>query len=172
MAIPSPRADVAPGRAAQISSRQGQQHSARAAQLTWAEVTGMGTQTTTGWITVTNGNKELKKHPLDQRRVLFARNSQSHACDLRDIMFEVNTALAHTCAHVAVRLINLRYTEKGNLSGVVREIACAGDLLEFTPAVSSTVHKRDPAAINVEKTEKWRKLCVHRFALYRCRDKC
>lgn len=35
-------------------------------------------------------------------------------------MFEVKKALAHARAHVAVRLINLRYTEKGNLSGVVR----------------------------------------------------
>jgi len=165
--IPSSRADVAPGRAAQISSRQGQQQSAPAAQPTWAEVTGMGTQATTGWTAVTNGKKKLKKHLLDQRRVLFARNSQSHACDPRDIMFEVNKALAHTRAHVAVRLTNLRYTEKGNLSGVVRENACAGDLLEFTPAVMSAVQKLDPAAINIEKTEKWQKLRVHGVALDR-----
>jgi hypothetical protein len=69
-------------------------------------------------------------------------------------MFEVNKALAHARAHVAVRLINLRYTEKGNLSGVVRENACIEDLLEFTPAVMSIMQKLDPAVINVKKTEK------------------
>jgi hypothetical protein len=170
-AIPSSRADVASGRAAQISRRQGQQQSARATQPTWAEVTGTGTQTTTGWTTVTNGKKKLKKHPLDQRQVLFARNRQSHAYDPRDIMFEVNKALVHAQAHMAVRLINLRYTEKGNLSGVVCENACAEDLLEFIPAVMSAVQKLDPAAINVEKTEKWWKLHVHRVALDRYMSK-
>lgn len=53
---------------------------------------------------------------MDQGQALFTRNSQSHACDPRDIMFEVNKALAHARAHVAVRLINLTYTEKGSLS--------------------------------------------------------
>jgi hypothetical protein len=80
---------------------------------------------------------------------------------------EVNKALAHARAHVAVRLINLRYTDKGNLSGVVRENACAEDLLEFTPAVMSIMQKLDPVVINVEKTEKWRKLRVHGVALDR-----
>ena len=127
----------------------------------------MGAQAIAGWTTVNNGKKKSRKHPIDQRRVLFVRNSQSHACDPRDIMFEVNKALAHARASVAVRLINLRYTEKGNLSGVVRENACAGDLLEFTPAVMSAVQKLDPAAINVEKTEKWQKLRVHGVALDR-----
>jgi hypothetical protein len=165
--MPSSRASVEPGRAAQVPSRQGQQQPVRAGQPTWAEVTGKGAQATTGWTTVTNGKKKSKKHPLDQRQVLFARNSQSRACDLRDIMFEVNKALAYARAYVAVRLINLRYTEKGNLSGVVRENACVEDLLEFTPAVMSVMQKLDPAVINVEKTEKWRKLRVHRVALDR-----
>jgi hypothetical protein len=82
-------------------------------------------------------------------------------------MFEVNKALTHARAHIAVRLINLRYTEKGSLSGVVRENACAEDLLEFTTAVMSIMQKLDPIVINVEKTEKWRKLRVHRVALDR-----
>jgi hypothetical protein len=46
-------------------------------------------------------------------------------------MFEVNKALTHARAYVAVRLVNLRYIEKGNLSGVVRENACPVELLEF-----------------------------------------
>jgi hypothetical protein len=69
-------------------------------------------------------------------------------------MFEVNKALTHAQAHVAVRLINLRYIEKGNLSGMVRENAYIEDLLEFTPAVMSIIQKLDPAVINVKKTEK------------------
>jgi hypothetical protein len=52
-------------------------------------------------------------------------------------MFEVNKALAYARAYVAARLINLRYIEKGNLSGVVHESAYAEDLLEFTLAVMS-----------------------------------
>ena len=72
---------------------------------------------------------------------MFARDSQSHACDPREIMFEVKKAFAHARAHVAVRLTNLRYIEKGNSSGVVRENACAEDRLQFAPAVMSTVQK-------------------------------
>jgi hypothetical protein len=53
------------------------------------------------------------------------------------------------------------------LSGLVRENACAEDLLEVTPAVMFIMQKLDPAVINVEKTEKWRKLRVHRVALDR-----
>jgi hypothetical protein len=82
-------------------------------------------------------------------------------------MFEVNKALTHARAYIAVRLINLRYIEKGNLSGVVRENACAEDLLEFTPAVISIMQNLDPIVINVKKTEKWRKLRVYRVALDR-----
>jgi len=48
---------------------------------------------------------------------------------------------------------------------VVRENACAEDLLEFTPAVMSTVQKLDPAVINIGKIEKWCKLRVHGVAL-------
>jgi hypothetical protein len=86
----------------------------------------MESQAITGYTKVTNGKKKLKKHSLNERRVLFARNSQSHTRDPRDITFEVNTGLAPARAHVAVRLNSSRYTEKGNLSGVVREDACAG----------------------------------------------
>jgi hypothetical protein len=67
---------------------------------------------------------------------------------------EVNKALAHARAYVAVRLINLRYTDKGNLSGVVRENACTEDLLEFILAMMSIMQKLVPIVINVEKTEK------------------
>lgn len=137
------------------------------AQRTWANVTRAGTQTVAGWATVTNRKKTLKKHPLDQRRVLFIRNSRSHHCDTKDIMFDVNKALAHARADVAVRLIKLKYTEKENLSGVLRENACAEDLLEYAPAVMTAVQELDPAVIDVEKTEKWRKLRVHGVALDR-----
>lgn len=137
------------------------------AQRTWANVTRAATQTAAGWATVTTRKKKLKKHPLDQRRVLFIRNSRSHHCDTRDIMFEVNKALAHARADVAVRLIKLKYTEKGNLSGVLREYACAEDLLEYAPAVMTAVQELDSAVIDVEKTEKWRKLRVHGVALDR-----
>jgi hypothetical protein len=55
----------------------------------------LGAQATAGWTTITSDKKKVKKNPLDQRRVLFVRNSQSRDCDLNDIMFEVNKALAH-----------------------------------------------------------------------------
>lgn len=139
----------------------------QSAQRTWADITRAGTQSAAGWATVVNRKEKLKKHPLDQRRILFSRDSRMHHCDTRDIMFDVNKALAHTRADVAVRLIKLKYTEKGNLSGVLREHACAEDLLEYAPAVMAAVQKLDPAVINVEKTEKWRKLRVHGVALDR-----
>jgi hypothetical protein len=116
-AMTSSIAEVAPGRAAKISSGQGQQPPARAARPTWVEVTGMKLQATTGWTTVTNSNKILEKNHLDG----YPGN----------IMFEVKKPLAHARAHVTRRLINPRYTEKGNSSAVVRENVCAENLLEF-----------------------------------------
>jgi hypothetical protein len=62
---------------------------------------------------------------------LSARNVQSHTCDLRDIMFEVNKALTHARANVPVRLINIGYTEKGHLTGEMGENACAEDLFAY-----------------------------------------
>ena len=104
----------------------------QAAQASWAAVTGTGTQKTSSWTTVTSGKKKVKRHPLDQRRILFVRNVQSHTCDPRDIMFEVNKALAHARAKGTVRLIKMGYTEKGNLTGVLGKNACAEDLFAHT----------------------------------------
>lgn len=50
-------------------------------------------------------------------------------------MFEVNKALAHARAHVTVRLTKIRYTEKGNLTGVISENASAEGLLNYAPVV-------------------------------------
>lgn len=69
-------------------------------QRTWANVTRTATQTATGWATVASRKRKPKKHPLEQRRILFARNSQPNQYDARDIMFEVNKALAHARADV------------------------------------------------------------------------
>jgi DNA-binding ferritin-like protein len=134
---------------------------AQGAQRTWESVTRTATPAAAGWQTMTNGEKKLKKHPLDQRRILLVRNKQSHHCDPRDIMFAVNKALAHARADVTVRLIKMKYTEKGNLSCVLSEHACAEELLRYALAVMDAVQDLDPAVIDVEKTERWRKLRVH-----------
>jgi hypothetical protein len=68
---------------------------------------------------------------------------------------------------VTVRLVKMKYTEKGNLSCVLSEHACAEDLLEYAPAVMPAAQKADHAVVDVEKTEKWRKLRVHGVALDR-----
>jgi hypothetical protein len=102
-----------------------------------------------------NGKKRLKKHPRDQRRVLFVRNVRSHDCDARDIMFEVNKALAHARAHVMVRSTKMGYTEKGNLTDVMSENASAEELLNYAPTVMAAVKKLDPNVAHMEKTEKW-----------------
>jgi hypothetical protein len=166
-AVPSFRGESTPGSATQDPGRQRQAQSERAAQPTWAGITGAGGHASMSWTTVTNGKKKLKKHPLDQRRILFTRDSQSHDCDPRDIMFEVNKALAHARAHVTVRLIKLRCTEKSNLSGMMRENACAEELLAHAAIVMAAVQKLDPAVVSIEKTERWRKLRVHGVALDR-----
>jgi hypothetical protein len=59
-------------------------------------------------------------------------------------MFEVNKALAHARAHVTVRLTQMRYTEKGNLTGVTSENASAEELLSYVPAVMAAVEKARP----------------------------
>jgi hypothetical protein len=132
-------------------------------QPSWANITETGTGS--GWTTVTNGKKKVKKHPLDQLRVLFVRNVQTHNCDPRDSVFEVNKALAHTRAYVTVRLIKMRYTDKGNLTGVMSENAWAHELLNYAPVVMAAVKKLDPEVAYMEKTEKRLKLRVHGVAL-------
>jgi hypothetical protein len=103
-------ADTTLGTKTRAPVRQGQQQPLRAAQQSWAAVASTGTQKTLGWTTVTHGKKKAKKHSLDQRCILFARNVQSHTCDPRDIMFEVNKTLAHAQANVTVRVIKMGYT--------------------------------------------------------------
>lgn len=139
----------------------------RAAQPSWANVAVTGAQTANGWTTVTNVKRKIKKHSMDQRRILFTRNIQSHTCDPRDIMFEVNKALAHARAYVTVRLVKMGYTEKGSLTGVMSENACFEDLLEYATTVMAAVQNLDPEVTNMEKTEKWRKLRVHGVELDR-----
>jgi hypothetical protein len=56
---------------------------ARNAQRTWANVTRVGTQTAAGWATVANRREKLRKYPLDQRRILFVRDSWSHHYNTR-----------------------------------------------------------------------------------------
>ena len=134
-------------------------------QTSWASITGSGAGN--GWTTVTNGKKKVKKHPRDQRRVLFIRNVQTHNCDPRDIMFEANKALAHARAHVTIRLTKMGYTDKGNLTGVLSENASADELLNYAAVVMAAVKKLDPEVAYMEKTEKWLKLRVHGVALDR-----
>jgi uncharacterized protein involved in exopolysaccharide biosynthesis len=67
-------------------------------QRTWANVTRAEIQKAAEWATISN----RKKKPLDHRRILFVRNRQPHCCNPRDIMFEVNKALAHSRADVTV----------------------------------------------------------------------
>jgi hypothetical protein len=150
---------------AQTSNRQTRPPLAPVVQPSWANITESGASG--GWTTVTNGKKKLKKHPRDQRRVLFVRNVQSHSCDPRDIMFEVNKALAHARAHVTVRLTKMGYTDKGNLTGVLSENASADELITYAAVVMAAVKKLDPEVAYMEKTEKWLKLRVHGVALDR-----
>jgi hypothetical protein len=82
-------------------------------------------------------------------------------------MFEVNKALAHARAGVSVRLITMGYTEKGNLTGVMGENACAEDLFAHAQAVMAVVQKLDPEVAYMDKTDKWCKLRVHGVALDR-----
>lgn len=82
-------------------------------------------------------------------------------------MFEVSKALAHSRTHVTVRLTQMAYTGKGNLTGVMSENACADELLSYAPAVMAAVKNLDPEVGYMEKTEKWLKLRVHGVALDR-----
>jgi hypothetical protein len=172
--------DTTQSEKAQTMPRQKQ-----AQQSTWARVArDVGPQTqiardvgpqTTGWTTVggyktkQKASQALKKHAKDQRRVLFIREASTNRSDPRDVMLEINKALAQAGANTntAVRLIEMRYTRKGHLSGLVSENVRADDLLEHTVAVTAAARRRDAAVRDVEKTEKWRKLRVHGVSLDR-----
>ncbi|GAB7336743.1 hypothetical protein MBLNU13_g10839t1 [Cladosporium sp. NU13] len=166
-AAPISESEPTSGRSTRTPSNQGQAQPTRAAQPSWAAIASSGAQKMTGWTTVTNGKKKPKKHSLSQRRILFVRNAQSPNCDPRDIMFEVNRALANARAHVTVRLIKMGYTDKGNLTGVVGENACAEEVFAYAPAVMAAVQKLDAEVVYMDKTERWCKLRVHGVALDR-----
>lgn len=146
---------------------QSKLRSRQVTQQTWSKVARAAAQSVSEWTTVTHKNKKPKKHPLEQRRILFVRNDPAPRRDPRDVMFEVNKTLAQAKAEVAVRLINLRYTKKGHLSGLMNETASASDLLRYGAAVFAKAHEVDPTIIDIEKTEKWRKLRIHGVALDR-----
>jgi hypothetical protein len=59
------------------------------------------------------------------------------------------------------------YTEKGNLTGVVGENACADEVFAYALAVMAAVQKLDPEVGYMGKTEKWCRLRVHGVALDR-----
>ena len=166
-AAPGSKSEPTSGRSLRKSNSQEQTQSRRAVQPSWADVASTGAQKMTGWTTVSNGKKKTKKHSLNQRRILFVRNAQSSNCDPYDIMFEVNKALANARAHVTVRLIKMGYTDKGNLTGVMGENACADEIFEYAPAVMAAVQKLDADVVYMDKTEKWCKLRMHGIALDR-----
>jgi hypothetical protein len=123
------------------------------------------------WTTVgrrekpTNTKKVLKKHPADQTRVLLLRQSYTQQRDPRDIMLAINKALAQKGADSTIRMVGLRYTKRGNLSGLTVEHTRADDLLEYAATVLAAARTLDQAVAEVEKTEKWRKLRVHGVSL-------
>ena len=164
---PGPETSVTAPQLGKSASQGGTTHppNAKGEQISWASIA--ESRTGNGWTTVTKGKKKVRKHPRGQRRVLFVRNVQSHDCDPRDIMFEVNKALAHARAHVTVRLTKMGYTEKGNLTGVMSENASAEELLDYAPTVMAAVKKLDPEVAYMEKTERWLKLRVHGVELDR-----
>lgn len=148
-------------------------HPGQTATETWTEKIGSKAQGINEWTTVsgrkkpTNMPKVLKKHPADQRRVLFLRQDPAQQSDPRDIMLAINKALAQEGANATVRLVGLRYTQRGHLSGLTVEHARAEDLLEYAARVTAAARTLDPAIVEVEKTEKWRKLRVHGVSLDR-----
>lgn len=146
---------------------QGEVQPNQATQQTWSKIVQKAALPANAWTTVVNRNKKTKKHPLEQRRILFVRDSPVPKSDPRDVMFEVNKALAHAKADVTVRLTNLRYSKKGHLSGLINENACAVDLLGYRQLALAAAHEVDPTIIDVEKTERWRKLRVHGVTLDR-----
>lgn len=145
---------------------------------TWAARLNGTTQKTNEWTTVSGRRKKpaakkaLKKHPMDQRRVLLLRQVQigqdrAQQADPRDVMLAVNRALAQGGADESTRLVGLRYTRRDHLSGLMAECASADDVLEHTDEVMAAARKLDPAVVKLEKTEKWRKLRVHGVSLDR-----
>jgi hypothetical protein len=148
-------------------------HLGQTAPETWTDKIGSKAQGTNEWTTVggrkkpTSMPKVLKKHPADQRRVLFLRQDPAQQSDPRDIMLAINKALAQEGTSATVRLVGLRYTQRGHLSGLTVEHARAEDLLEYAARVTAAARTLDPAIVEVEKTEKWRKLRVHGVSLDR-----
>lgn len=150
---------------AEEMERQGEPRPRQGTQKTWAKVVGAVAKSASARTTVVH-KKKTKKHPLEQRRNLFVSNNMGPERDPKDVMFEVNKALAHKKADVTVRLISLRYTKKGHLSGLMHENANA-DLLRYGAVAFAAACKADPAIIDIEKAGKWRKLRVHGVALDR-----
>lgn len=153
--------------------QQGALNPGKTATQTWAERFNPKTQEPGEWKTVsgrkkpTGMKKVLKKHPIDQRRVLFVRQDQTQNQDPRDIMLAINKALTQHGVDTTIRLAGLRYTRKGHLSGITVEHSRAEDLIEHAAIVIAAAGSLDPGVIEMEKTEKWRKMRVHGVSLDR-----
>jgi hypothetical protein len=80
-------------------------------------------------------------------------------------MFEVNRVLAYARARVTVRVINMGYTERGNLTGMMGENACADNLFAYATAVMAAVQNLDSEVMYMDNTEEWCKLRVHGVAI-------
>jgi hypothetical protein len=68
------------GRSTRSPGSQGQNQPTRAAQPSWAAVTGAVPQRMTNWTTITNSRKKARKHSLDQRRNLFTLCAADGVC--------------------------------------------------------------------------------------------
>lgn len=113
-----------------------------------------------------------KKQPMEQRRILFIMNDPQPKPDPRDVMFEVNRALAHARAETEVRTTNLRYTKNGHLSGLMSQNASADDLLRYRSPVFQKAREFDTLIVDLEKTERWRKLRIHGQSDAKSRSQC
>lgn len=78
------RTDVPSGRAMQGPGRQAGQQPAKDAQPSWANVAGKGASSTTGWTTVANGKKKLKKYALDQIGEIMAVSTDRGLLEARE----------------------------------------------------------------------------------------
>ena len=152
---------------------QGKSRIPQVAKQTWANRFGSTTQVTEDWTTVggrkkpTSSKKVLQKYPADQRRILLLRQGYAQQRDPRHIMLAINKGLVQARADPAIRMVGLRYTKVGNLSGVTVEHARADDLLEYAATVLTSARALDPSVTEVEKTDRWRKLRVHGVSLDR-----
>lgn len=133
-----------------------------------------------GWKQVGKGGKEkreqkparmtpAKNPPLEKRRILFCRDNAIPPTrrTATDILSAINRALYAANAEPFIRVMDAKFTEKGNCSAVTTHNSTAEMMGRYRDVVLKAARTQDEGIIDFGSNEPWKRVKVHGVALER-----